>query len=141
MNIPFTAVYFSTYESAKKALGAREAWQEETLRVQLLAGGLAGGTAAGLTTPLDVVKTRLQLAGVSSPIATAAARWCARCACVPCACAPSPGALTPRLPWDRCAAAHHAPHHEGGRHAGAVERRAAARAVPHARCGAVLGHV
>jgi solute carrier family 25 iron transporter 28/37 len=67
MNIPFTAVYFSTYESAKKALGAREAWQEETLRVQLLAGGLAGGTAAGLTTPLDVVKTRLQLAGVSSP--------------------------------------------------------------------------
>ena len=67
MNIPFTAIYFATYESAKKALGAREAQQEETLLVQLLAGGLAGGAAAGLTTPLDVVKTRLQLAGVNSP--------------------------------------------------------------------------
>ncbi|KAI3427269.1 hypothetical protein D9Q98_007201 [Chlorella vulgaris] len=40
--------------------------EEEGLRVQLLAGGVAGGLAAAATTPLDVVKTRLQLEGLSS---------------------------------------------------------------------------
>ncbi len=81
MNIPFTAVYFSTYESAKKALGAREAWQEETLQVQLLAGGLAGGTAAGLTTPLDSSRRACSWPASAAPRGTAAARWCARRAC------------------------------------------------------------
>ena len=56
MNIPFMAVHFSVYEGAKKFLlgldddggddggggGGGEA-AEETLSVQLVAGGLAGG--------------------------------------------------------------------------------------------------
>lgn len=63
MNVPFTAIHFATYESCKKLL----AWQEdESLAVQLAAGGTAGGVSAALTTPLDVVKTRLQLEGVNS---------------------------------------------------------------------------
>lgn len=63
MNVPFTAVHFTVYESAKKMLRQEE---DETLLTQLSAGGLAGGCAAAVTNPLDVVKTRLQLEGVGS---------------------------------------------------------------------------
>lgn len=63
MNVPFTAIHFATYESCKKLLALHE---DESLAVQLAAGGTAGGVSAALTTPLDVVKTRLQLEGVNS---------------------------------------------------------------------------
>ena len=40
MNVPFTAVHFATYESAKTAMASWAGWEheEETLLVQLLAG-------------------------------------------------------------------------------------------------------
>eukprot|EP00198_Chlamydomonas_reinhardtii_P009992 XP_001699329.1 predicted protein [Chlamydomonas reinhardtii] len=64
MNVPFTAMHFSVYETSKKLLLGKEGGgeDEETLQVQLVAGGLAGGCAAAVTNPLDVVKTRLQTA-------------------------------------------------------------------------------
>ncbi|KAG2437655.1 hypothetical protein HYH02_011036 [Chlamydomonas schloesseri] len=69
MNVPFTAMHFSVYETSKKLLlgneggaGSGVGEDEETLQVQLVAGGLAGGCAAAVTNPLDVVKTRLQTA-------------------------------------------------------------------------------
>lgn len=95
MNVPYTAIHFATYESAKKLMhegqsqeeglpiqvgstacmhvgakalrGANIAGNEPVLRcVQLGAGGLAGGLAAAATTPFDVVKTRLQLEGIGN---------------------------------------------------------------------------
>ena len=62
MNAPFTATHFSTYEAAKK--GLKNVWpentDEENLVVHLTAGGAAGALASAVTTPMDVVKTRLQ---------------------------------------------------------------------------------
>ncbi|KAK2984593.1 hypothetical protein RJ640_018971 [Escallonia rubra] len=66
MNAPFTAVHFATYEAVKKALCevSSDKASEERILVHLTAGGAAGALASAVTTPLDVVKTRLQCQGV-----------------------------------------------------------------------------
>ncbi|XP_042503368.1 mitoferrin-like [Macadamia integrifolia] len=66
MNAPFTAVHFATYEAVKKVLNevSPENAREERLLVHITAGGAAGALAGAVTTPLDVVKTRLQCQGV-----------------------------------------------------------------------------
>lgn len=61
MNVPFTAIHFSAYETAKKAIATED---DENLGVQLVAGGFAGGLSAACTNPLDVIKTRLQTDGL-----------------------------------------------------------------------------
>lgn len=66
MNVPYMAVYFSAYESAKSALRRRRTAGDErsfSAGAHCLAGGVAGGAAAAATNPLDVVKTRLQTQG------------------------------------------------------------------------------
>jgi len=61
---PFVAIYFTAYEQFKKASQSIfKVSTEEDLPfvVQLVNGGTAGGLAACLTNPMDVIKTRMQV--------------------------------------------------------------------------------
>lgn len=63
MTIPFTATQFMAYESISQVLNPQKGYDPTT---HCIAGGLAGAFAAGITTPLDVIKTLLQTRGLSS---------------------------------------------------------------------------
>lgn len=62
MTVPFTATQFVAYESLSKFMNPKQEYDPLT---HCMAGGLAGAFAAGLTTPLDVVKTLLQTRGLA----------------------------------------------------------------------------
>ncbi len=58
-DIPFSGIYFPAYAAAKKFVaGDTDKIQPQHL---LIAGAMAGVPAASLTTPADVIKTRLQV--------------------------------------------------------------------------------
>ena len=63
MTVPFTALQFLAYESISTAMNPQKNYDPFT---HCLAGAVAGGFAAGLTTPMDVIKTILQTRGTSS---------------------------------------------------------------------------
>lgn len=63
MTVPFTAVQFSVYESLKGVINPDGSYSPGT---HIVAGGIAGGVAAAVTTPLDVAKTLLQTRGNST---------------------------------------------------------------------------
>ncbi|KAG5999895.1 hypothetical protein E4U21_006158 [Claviceps maximensis] len=63
MTVPFTALQFLAYESISTAMNPEKNYDPLT---HCLAGAIAGGAAAGLTTPMDVIKTILQTRGTSS---------------------------------------------------------------------------
>ncbi|KAJ3294385.1 Fe(2+) transporter [Borealophlyctis nickersoniae] len=63
MTIPFQSIQFVTYEYFRKRLNPTGKYDPKT---HVVAGAMAGGVAAAVTTPLDVAKTLLQTRGVVS---------------------------------------------------------------------------
>jgi solute carrier family 25 iron transporter 28/37 len=63
MTVPFTALQFLAYESISTAMNPTKTYDPLT---HCAAGAVAGGFAAALTTPMDVVKTMLQTRGTAT---------------------------------------------------------------------------
>ncbi|KAF2367864.1 Mitochondrial substrate/solute carrier [Trinorchestia longiramus] len=57
-DVPFSVLYWGAYEHLKKMYGQQE---RPTVPFTVLAGSVAGGVAATVTLPLDVVKTHRQI--------------------------------------------------------------------------------
>lgn len=64
--LPFDALQFPLYEFLKSALASRQKRSLHTWESSIC-GSIAGGVAAAVTTPLDVVKTRLMTQSASNP--------------------------------------------------------------------------
>lgn len=63
MNVPFAAFNFMIYESSTKFLNPNGAYNP---LIHCICGGLSGATCAAITTPLDCIKTVLQVRGSES---------------------------------------------------------------------------
>ncbi|KAL7620015.1 Fe(2+) transporter [Parahypoxylon ruwenzoriense] len=63
MTVPFTALQFLAYESISTAMNPSKKYDPFT---HCMAGAVAGGFAAALTTPMDVIKTMLQTRGTAT---------------------------------------------------------------------------
>jgi len=57
-DVPFSVLYWGSYEAFKGALGQRE---RPSVGVSCVGGALCGGLAGAITLPLDVVKTHRQI--------------------------------------------------------------------------------
>ncbi|KAF5316256.1 hypothetical protein D9619_006204 [Psilocybe cf. subviscida] len=63
ISIPYNAMQYTVYEHIKRFMNPRNDYSPQS---HIIAGGIAGGVAAAVTTPLDVAKTMLQTRGTST---------------------------------------------------------------------------
>jgi solute carrier family 25 S-adenosylmethionine transporter 26 len=68
--VPFTVIQFPLWEALKKLRMSRTGRTEVSGLEGGLLGSVAGAMAAGITTPLDVLKTRMMLAKERQPMFT-----------------------------------------------------------------------
>lgn len=67
--VPFTVIQFPLWEGLKRWSAARDGRAEATALESAVLGAFSGAIAAGATTPLDVLKTRMMLARERQSIA------------------------------------------------------------------------
>lgn len=65
-DLPFSALQFAFYEKFRQVAIRNNDLSDLPVALELLTGAAAGGLAGTLTTPLDVIKTRIQTATVDS---------------------------------------------------------------------------
>lgn len=76
--MPFSAIYFPSYNHLKRDFFGESPQKKLGIVQLLLAGAIAGMPAAYLTTPCDVIKTRLQVEARKGEQSYTSLRQCAR---------------------------------------------------------------
>lgn len=77
-DVPFSAIYFPTYNHLKRDYFGESPAKKLGILQLLTAGAIAGMPAAYLTTPCDVIKTRLQVEARKGESSYTSLRHCAR---------------------------------------------------------------
>ncbi len=77
-DVPFSAIYFPTYNHIKRDLFGESTTKKLGILHLLTAGAIAGMPAAYLTTPCDVIKTRLQVEARKGETKYTSLRHCAK---------------------------------------------------------------
>lgn len=77
-DVPFSAIYFPTYNHLKRDYFGESQTKKLGVGQLLLAGAIAGMPAAYLTTPCDVIKTRLQVEARKGDTNYTSLRHCAQ---------------------------------------------------------------
>ncbi|KAI9930115.1 hypothetical protein ASPWEDRAFT_23840 [Aspergillus wentii DTO 134E9] len=76
-DVPFSAIYFPTYSHLKTEMFGESSTHKLGVVQLLTAGAIAGMPAAYLTTPCDVIKTRLQVEARKGEVKYTGLRHCA----------------------------------------------------------------
>lgn len=77
-DVPFSAIYFPTYSHLKRDFFGESPNKKLGLLQLLTAGAIAGMPSAYLTTPCDVIKTRLQVEARKGETSYTSLRHCAK---------------------------------------------------------------